>query len=57
MIALPSFLRQVGCTEDGILNGIEATVYNNCGWCNNDNALSMALDQIDNGELTSLPAP
>ncbi|CAI8020059.1 Xanthine dehydrogenase/oxidase [Geodia barretti] len=38
----------IGCTEDGILNGIEATVYNNCGWCNNDNALGMALDHIDN---------
>ena len=44
---------QVGCTEDGLINGIEATVYNDCGWCNNDNAMGMALDHIDNGQAVS----
>lgn len=40
---------QIGCTDDGILNGIDVTIYNNCGWCNNDNAMGMAIDHIDNG--------
>lgn len=38
----------VGSTEEGILNGIEMTLYNNCGCNNNDNAMSLALPHIDN---------
>ena len=40
---------QIGCTDDGILNGIDVTIYNNCGWCNNDDPMGMAIDHIDNG--------
>ena len=40
---------QIGCTDDGILNGIDVTIYNNCGWCNNDDPMGMAVHHIDNG--------
>ncbi len=40
---------QIGCTQDGILNGIEATVYANCGFSSIDSALSATILQVDNG--------
>jgi len=40
----------VGCTDAGIINGIEVTLYNDCGWSSNDNTYGGAVDHIDNGE-------
>jgi len=38
----------VGCTDAGIINGIEVTLYNDCGWSSNDNTYGGAVDHIDN---------
>ena len=45
------YVLQVGCTDAGIINGIEVTLYNDCGWSPNDNTYDIgAVDHIDNGE-------
>ena len=50
--ANPSFLpsgQQVGCTEEGLLNGVEMTVYTDCGYCPNEDSLYLVVDHVDNG--------
>ena len=40
---------QVGCTDSGVINGIEMTVYNDAGCYGNDSSVQAALTTIDNG--------
>ena len=42
---------QIGCTDEGTLNGIEATVYTDAGSSNRGSSLQAALFHIDNGRM------
>ena len=48
---LSLFLSQVGCTKDGVLNGVKADIYTNSGSNDNDNSISMSMMTIDNSKL------
>ena len=44
-------LPQVGFTDEGIINGIEVTMYMDCGWSPNDSSYILAVSNVDNGEI------
>lgn len=44
-------LSQVGCTKDGVLNGVKADIYTDSGSNDNDNSISMSMMTIDNSKL------
>eukprot|EP00731_Ephydatia_muelleri_P028954 Em0020g598a len=39
---------KVGCSSDGLINGIQMTVYNDSGCSNNDNSIMLAVQSLDN---------
>ena len=39
---------KVGCTSDGLINGIKMTLYNDSGCSNNDNSIMLAVQSLDN---------
>ena len=41
---------QIGSTAEGVINGIEAYVYDDSGWSPNDGSLGAAVNNIDNGK-------
>ena len=45
---------QIGTSKDGVVNGIQITIYCNCGWKMSplDDAISLVMGHIDNGETT-----
>ena len=45
---------QVGFTNEGIINGIEVTMYTDCGWSPNDQSYILAVSNVDNGETVFL---
>lgn len=38
----------IGSTEEGVVNGIEVSVYDDCGISRNDSSLSVAVNHLDN---------
>ena len=45
------FYIQVGCTKEGILNGIKVDVYNDSGCSPNESSMAETLVSIDNGKV------
>ena len=45
------YLSQIGCSKEGVVNGIQITVYCNTGWKMSllDNATPLLIGHIDNG--------
>ena len=47
---------QIGFTDEGIINGIEVTMYEDSGWSPNDGSYTLAVSHVDNGETARLPS-
>ena len=49
---VPFVYAQIGSTAEGVINGIEAEVYNDSGWSPNDGdgSLVACVNNIDNGK-------
>ena len=45
---------QIGFTDEGIINGIEVTMYEDSGWSPNDGSYTLAVSHVDNGETARL---
>ena len=50
VLSVSLLLAQIGFTDEGKLNGVNVTVYADCGCSPNDNSLGAIFHHLDNGK-------